>query len=239
LQKRKAGYFNRGFMKKSILPALLPAFLFLFASCQSELAEPASLAATETLVLADQEVASCTGYFYFDGPNRVELGAVLPDRIVIGFRDGLSAQQRSQVLSQYSFVDTVASSFHSGSADVTVVLLQPGLSCTQVERGLEALVAHPSIRYGNPVFNPNQEAWDYGLTNQVIVTVRPEYSRADVEQVARKYAVEVVDDLGGDTFVLSVDKRSGASTLEAVNLIARSNKVVSCSPDFLFLPAGN
>jgi hypothetical protein len=224
-------------MKKSILPALLSAFLFSFASCQPESLAPASLATTETLVLADhEEAACCTGYFYFDGPNRVELGNVLPDRIVIGFREGLSAQQRSQVLSRYSFIDTVASSFHSGSADVTVLLLQPGLSCTQVERGLEALVTHPLVRYGNPVFNPNQEAWDYGITNQVIVTLRPDYSRDDLEQVAQKYAVEVVDDLGGDTYVLSVDKRSGVSTLEAVNLIARSNKVVSCSPDFLFLP---
>jgi hypothetical protein len=224
-------------MKKINLPALLFAFLCSFTACQPELIAPDGVALTQTRRLTDDKAAACTDYYYYDGKERVELGNVLTDRILIGFQDGTSAGQRNQILGQYAFIDTIESRYPGGSADVTVVLLQPNLDCAAVERGLAALVQHPGIRYANPVFNDFQGLWDNGITNQLLLTLRPEYSRADLQQVAHRYEVEVVDELGDNTYVLSVDKRSRATTLQAANLIARSDKVLSCTPDFLFLPA--
>jgi hypothetical protein len=229
-------------MKKSNLLLFFFACLFSIAGCKSELVEPALPADAEQLVFSEiQQATACTNHYYYDGPERVEIGQVLNDRIVVGFPDGTTAQQKNRILSQFSFIDSIESSYHSGSADVAVVLLQPSLSCTQVEKGLRSLGQHPGIRFANPVFNNFQGPWDNGITNQIIIAIRPEYSRADLEQVARRYQVQVVDDFGDNTYVLSVDKRSRVSTLQAMNLIAQHapDKVLSCSPDFLFLPAKN
>jgi hypothetical protein len=226
-------------MKKLSLPALLFVFWCSFTACQPEWVAPERPAAAETQVRADARQAACTNYYYYDGKERADLGTVLTDRIVVGFQDGTSAAQKKVILSPYGWVDSVESSLYSGSADATVVLLRPNLSCSQVEQGLLDLVQHPAIRYANPVFNRFQQPWDNGLTNQLILTLQPEHSRADLEKVAQRYGVEVVEDLGANTYVLSVDKTSGATTLQAANLIARSDKVLACTPDFLLLPAGN
>ena len=59
-------------------------------------------------------------YYYYDN-QKVNLGTVLTDMLIIGFVDGTDKATKDKIIGEYDFLGNILDETNSGSADVTVI----------------------------------------------------------------------------------------------------------------------
>ncbi|WP_026462641.1 hypothetical protein [Adhaeribacter aquaticus] len=225
-------------MKYINLPLILFSLIFVSFGCQKEYIEPKSLTEQTVIDLPSRaENTPCKSYFYYYNQDKVQLGNVSTKRVIIGFQDGFTTEQKNQFISNHSFLQNIESENHTGSADATVILLKEGITCSQVQAGLDLLKQSKAVRYATPFFS--NDGSDRGITNQFIVNLKSTSTLADLENMAKRTNTKIVDQLSNLTYILSADKTSQGNALEMANFFHENNKIDSSEPDFFFIFSGS
>jgi hypothetical protein len=209
--------------------------IILSLGCQPEYVAP-SLVTGQTGVADARKKpgGECPEYFYFYEQTKVMLGKVNTSKIVLGFQDGVTTEQKAAFISKYPYLQGIQNEFNTGSADATIVLLTAGLTCAQVEAALSQLANQPEIRYATPFFQSPFEASLLGISNQFLVNLKPGYTLEDLEKLTKRTKTQIVEQLGEQTFILSADKYSTGNALQLANEFAQFYQVESSEPDFLY-----
>ncbi|MDX5437190.1 MAG: hypothetical protein LPK03_08345 [Pontibacter sp.] len=219
-------------MKKISIPFFTFLMIaFALSSCRQDEASPIrNIKAGPTLLRAQAGSGSCTSYTYFYENEEKSLGNIFTKQLLVGFVGGLTAEQETEIVNSYGFVQGKSGQLSTNSALLHNIELADGLNCKQVELAMELLMKDPNIAYVAPYFLNGDGL--LGISNEAIVTIAE--GRADVlETLAAKYNAEVLMPLSGQTYLLRVDKNSDGNALELANYLKGQEGVVHAEPDFI------
>ncbi|WP_146899234.1 hypothetical protein [Adhaeribacter aerolatus] len=203
--------------------------------CQLDYVEPLLIQGQAGEADARKKPATdCSEYFYFYEQTRVMLGEVNTSKIVLGFREGVTSEQKAAFIAKHPYLQSIQNELNTGSADATIVLLTTGLTCAQVETVLNQLAKKQEIRYANPFFQSPIDESLLGITNQFILNLKPGYTSEDLEKLTRRTKTRIVEQLGEGIFILSADKYSAGNALQMANKFSQFRQVASSEPDFLY-----
>lgn len=226
-------------MKINKSPWILLILAFFTFSCQEELIEPE---ATESSVGPSvfetdrqQPNDNCTSDFYYYNKDKIMLGSVLTDKIIIGFPDGYTLKQKSNFVAKSKLLKSIDSEYNTGSADATIIILKAGLTCAEVENLLTQLEEEPEVRYASPFYTLVQGESIMGITNQFIVNLKTNTSLEYLQQLITKTNTKLIEQIGDFTYILSADKASDGNALEMANFFSEQPKIESSEPDFLYI----
>lgn len=171
-------------------------------------------------------------YFYYQD-QKVELGPVLTDMLIIGFADGTDKATKDKIVSSFDFLGNILDETTSGSADVTVVSARNSLTPGTMEVKFTVLEQHPQIMFATPFFAQHPTSpGRMGITNQFIVTLEDLVGQTLLEKLMKRTNTRMVEPLGPQTFIISADKNSAGNALDMANYFHESPGIKIGEPDF-------
>ncbi len=171
-------------------------------------------------------------YFYYQD-EKVDLGPVLTDLIIIGFTPGTDRAAKEKIISKYDFLGNVVDEHTSGSADVTVVSTRNNPTPGTLEVKFSVLEQDPDILYATPFFTKNPTSGGrLGITNQFLVTLEDKIGQNLLEKLMKRTNTKLIEPLGPQTFILSADKNSAGNALDMANYFHESPGIKIGEPDF-------
>ena len=171
-------------------------------------------------------------YFYYQD-EKVDLGPVLTDMIIIGFVDGTDKATKEKIISEYDFLGNVLDEHTSGSADVTIVSTRNNPTPGTLEVKFNLLEQNPKILYATPFFTKNPTSGGrLGITNQFMVTLEDGVGQGLLDKLMKRTNTRLVEPLGPQTYILSADKNSAGNALDMANYFHESPGIKIGEPDF-------
>ena len=171
-------------------------------------------------------------YFYYQD-QKVELGPVLTDMLIIGFAEGTDKATKDKILSEYDFLGNILDETNSGSADITVVSARGEITPGTMELKFNLLEQNPKILYATPFFSRSEDKQGrLGITNQFIVTLEEPVSKVLLEKLMKRTNTRLVEELGNNIYLLSADKNSAGNALDMANYFHESPGIKVGEPDF-------
>ena len=212
------------------------AFLLVVTlGCQKDYETPLTQSGTTGVADARKKPAKfCPVYFYYYYGSRILLGEINNSQIIIGFQATITETQKEDFLKKDPYLQSIKNAGTTGSADATVVILKPGLTCSEVEAALNHLAKAPEVLYATPFFKPSADASLLGITNQFMVNLKPGFTIADLQKFTKRTKTHIVDQLGDITFILSADKYATGNALQMANEFNGFYPVASAEPDFYY-----
>src|SRR5690606_31246849 len=125
-------------------------------------------------------------YFYYQD-QKIDLGPVLTDMIILGFAEGLDKAAKDKILNEFDFLANILDETSSGSADVTVVSTRGEITPGTMELKFNLLEQHPKILYATPFFSKTEDKKGrLGITNQFIVTLEDPVGKTLLEKLMKR-----------------------------------------------------
>jgi hypothetical protein len=171
-------------------------------------------------------------YFYYQD-EKVELGPILTDMIIIGFEDGTDKSTKEKIIGEYDFLGNILDEATSGSADVTIVSTRNNPTPGTLEVKFSVLEQNPKIKYASPFFTRDPTAGGrLGITNQFLVTLEDKIGMNLLEKLMKRTNTTLIEPLGPSTYILSADKNSAGNALDMANYFHESPGIKIGEPDF-------
>lgn len=171
-------------------------------------------------------------YFYYQD-EKVDLGPVLTDMIIIGFVEGTDKAEKEKIISQYDFLGNVLDEHTSGSADVTIVSTRNNPTPGTLEVKFSVLEQNPKVLYSTPFFTKNPTSGGrLGITNQFLVTLEENIGMDTLEKLMQRTNTRLIEPLGNNIYILSADKNSAGNALDMANYFHESQGIKIGEPDF-------
>lgn len=171
-------------------------------------------------------------YFYYLD-QKVALGPVLTDMLIIGFADGVDKEAKNKIMAEYDFLGNILDETNSGSADITVVSTRGEITPGTMELKFNLLEQNPKILYATPFFSQAKDKIGrLGITNQFLVTLEEPVSKILLEKLMKRTNTRLVEELGNNIYVLAADKNSAGNALDMANYFHESPGIKVGEPDF-------
>ncbi|WP_192821198.1 hypothetical protein [Rufibacter sp. LB8] len=214
---------------------VLAALPFLF-SCNQDTVEPtdASLALSE-----EARTAACTEYSYFNKfEGTVTYSKAWGQLVLVGFAEGLSQQDKQQLLAGFPVVDSLEGEVFTEAGVVTMVRLNPGSTCFEADKLRKALEKYPAVQFANPVFDPevyNADGFAWvGVSSEFLVSIEGSGTLAQLEALVNQTNTKILFSFSDDIHILTADKNSSGSVLEVVSFFNRQAAVTVAEPNLIF-----
>ena len=176
---------------------------------------------------------SGASHYYYYQDQKVNLGTVLTDMLVIGFAEGMDKMAKEKIIGEYDFLGNILDEANSGSADVTVVSTRGEITPGTMEVKYSVLEQNPKILYATPFFAPNtNSSGRLGITNQFIVTLEDLVGQTLLDKLMKRTNTKLVEALGPQTYIISADKNSAGNALDMANYFHESPGIKIGEPDF-------
>jgi len=133
-------------------------------------------------------------------------------------------------LAQFGFVKNASDKVVTNASHVQPLVLEEGLSCSQVEEALQVLASDPNIAYAAPYFLEGNQL--LGLTNEALVTVEPG-EKDRLQKLAKQYNAKVLKALADNVYVVQVDKNAKGNALALANFMQGKKGIAQAEPDFI------
>ena len=227
-------------MKRLIYITYLGLLALLLISCEKENIAPA---ASEEFISLDnmRSGGACPNYSYQTKTGTVQLGTVGGEFAIIGFNPTVTPTQQQTILSGFSIFDVINGDAYFESGIATLVKLQPGTTCNQVESFMKQLEKNQAVDYVVPVFDGTGVFSFYDWVSpspELIVTLTDPQHYRFLEQFARNTKTQIVASFDEVTFILAANKKSSGNVLELSSLLNSSPKVDAAEPNFYGQMAG-
>ncbi|HSI91202.1 MAG TPA: hypothetical protein VK927_08795 [Adhaeribacter sp.] len=178
---------------------------------------------------------SGTSHYYYYENQKMNLGLIKTDMLIIGFVDGTDTATKEKILAEYDFLSRILDETTSGSADLTVVMVKPDANLTPgtMEVKMNLLEQNPQIMYASPFFPPNVNSpGRLGISNQFLVTLESESDMKYLENLLKRTRTRLVEPLGPLTYIVAADKNSAGNALDMANYFHESQGIKNAEPDF-------
>lgn len=157
---------------------------------------------------------------------------VNPARIIVGFEPGITPSRQLQVLSGLAAFDSVEINL---SAEMAVVVLKPGTTCSKSENILKLLERKREVQYTLPTF------YGYVLpTNKFDVELTSQSYYPDLQRLAKatKTRISGTNPMNG-YYIVETDKRSRGNVFDMITVFSQKSytwnselKTIFYFPDF-------
>jgi hypothetical protein len=217
-------------MRKILSLIIIIFTLFASASCRQDNVSPIRNVRFDPKLLNPiMGGSTCTNYNYYYGNQPRSLGTAYIGKVIVVFTPNLTHNQQQQVISNYGFVEGITGQVANESGMLHTLSLMAGLNCKQVEQAMKELAKDNSITYVAPYFLVNDSEL-IGLSNELMVTTN---NVLQLKRLASACKATLVNDLGNNTYLLSVDKNSKGNALETANYLKKQNGIEHAEPDFI------
>ncbi|WP_205503295.1 hypothetical protein [Rufibacter psychrotolerans] len=188
--------------------------------------------------MSDARVADCRNYSYFNKVyGTVQFGAVRGEKILVGFAEGLSAEDRHRILARFPQFHSIDGDVYMDSGLITRVALYPGSTCEEVEKLLEKLEREPAVQFAYPFFESASadptEPW-VGLSNEFMVSTEGSGTFAQLEQLMAQTKTKLVFSFTEDIHVLRADKNSTGDVLRICTIFNQQPFITVAEPNTIY-----
>lgn len=180
-----------------------------------------------------------TNYYYFMG-NKFFLKE-RTDLVFLKFKTGITHNSAFNILSKYPQIDLSRSQIRLD--DDNFIKLTGELSQAEYIELINRLKLDNNFENASFAYSPygiNDEKTFFGLNNNLILQFKPGYSRQQIDDINRKFGVEIVqkiDVTGGETFLAKVTTSSEHNAMETANRYYENGFVNYSEPSLYFTNA--
>lgn len=163
------------------------------------------------------------------------------DFVFLKFKTGVTHNSAFNILSKYPQIDLSRSQIRLD--DDNFIKLTGELSQTEYIELINRLKLDNNFENASFAYSPfgiNDEKTFFGLNNNLILQFKPGYSRQQIDEINRKFGVEIVqriDVTGGETFLAKVTTSSEHNAMETANRYYENGFVNYSEPSLYFTNA--
>ncbi len=188
----------------------------------------------------DVAINICGQRSYFYQGHKIYL-TELNNKMTISFTDSTTAQNKVNILSQFSYLNSIESSVESPNENYVIVSFKNFTDCQTANSRIAQLKSNPKIIMANLLLTYKNQGIEgiVGLTNLFIVKLKTSSTKQDLDQFALQTHTSVIGrpPFGIDTltYIINADKYSNGDALDMANWFYLTDKFEYSEPNFIVL----